>query len=80
MKEELFLGFKVVKKNNFSILKATRAKAFFVFLYLRKRLPTDKSTVRGLRLNLDEFTNKELKEVKGYVEIEGSPPTKETIN
>ena len=37
IKEELFLGFKAVKKSGFSILKATKTKALFDFLYLRKR-------------------------------------------
>jgi len=80
IKEELFVGFKVVKKGNFSILKATKAKALFDFLYLRKRLLTDKRAVEELRLNLDEFTKNDFKELKGYVEIEKSTRMKEIIN
>jgi len=80
VKEELFLGFKVVKKGNFSILKATKAKALFDYLYLRKRLLPDKRAMRELRLNLDEFTKKDLKELMGYVEKEGSTRMKEVVH
>lgn len=80
IKEELFHGFKIVKKGNFSILKATKAKALFDFLYLRKRLLTDERAIKELRLNLDEFTKGDFKELKGYVEIEGSHRMQEIIN
>jgi predicted transcriptional regulator of viral defense system len=80
VKEELFLGFKVVKKGNFSILKAKKAKALFDFLYLRKRLLLDKRAVAELRLNLHEFTRTDLRELKGYVELEGSPRMEDILN
>lgn len=80
VKEELFLGFKVVKKGNLSILKATKAKALFDYLYLRKRLLPDKRAIRELRLNLDELTKKDLKELMGYVETEGSTRMKEVVH
>lgn len=80
IKEELFLGFRVVKKGNFSILKATKAKALFDFLYLRKRLLLDKRAVRELRLNFTEFATSDFKELKRYVELEGSPRMKEISN
>jgi hypothetical protein len=80
IKEELYLGFKVLKKGNFSILKATKAKALFDFLYLRKRLLVDKRAVRELRLNVDEFTKNDSKELEGYVELEGSTRMKEIFN
>ena len=80
IKEELYLGFKVVKKGDFSILKATKAKALFDFLYLRKRLLVDKRAVEELRLNLDEFTENDFKELEGYAETERSPRMKEILN
>jgi hypothetical protein len=76
----LFTGFEVIKKGNLSILKATKVKALFDFLYFRKRLLTDKRAAEELRLNLDELTKKDFKELKGCVEIEGSPRMKEIIN
>ncbi|OPY73246.1 MAG: hypothetical protein A4E62_00562 [Syntrophorhabdus sp. PtaU1.Bin002] len=80
IKEELFLGFAVVKKGGFSILKASKAKALFDFLYFRKRLLVDKLAMEELRLNLDEFTKDDLKEIEGYVEREGTPRMKEIFN
>jgi predicted transcriptional regulator of viral defense system len=80
IKEELFHGFTIIKKGNFSILKATKAKALFDFLYLRKRILLDKSAIEELRLNLNEFTKKDFKELKSYAEIEGSNRIKEIID
>ncbi len=80
IKEELYLGFKVVKKGNLSILRATKAKALFDFLYFRKRLLVDKEAVSELRLNLEGFTKKDFKELKGYIDLEGSKRMKEIYN
>ena len=80
IKEELFTGFNVVKKGNFSILKATKTKALFDFLYFRKRLLLDKEAIEELRLNLDEFGESDFTELDAYVEKEGSPRMKEIFN
>ncbi len=80
IKEELFLGFNVIKKGDYSILKATKAKALFDFLYFRKQLLVDREALEELRLNLDKFKKKELKELEGYVNREGSPKMKEIFN
>ncbi len=80
IKEELFVGFEVIKKGDYSILKATKAKALFDFLYFRKRLLVDRQAVEELRLNLDNFSKDDLKELKEYVEKEGSPRMKEILN
>ncbi len=79
IKEELFVGFKVAKKGDFSILKATKAKALFDFLYFRKRLLLYKQAVEELRLNLGEFTKRDFKELEGYVKKEKSHRMKEII-
>lgn len=80
VKEELFLGFTMAKRGDFSILKATKAKALFDFLYFRKKLLVDKKAVDELRLNLDEFTKKDFSELKDYVDMEGSSRMQEIIN
>lgn len=80
IKEELYLGFNVIKKGDFSILKATKAKALFDFLYYRKRLLMDKKAVEELRLNMDEFGGKDWKELEEYIEFEGSLRMKEIVN
>jgi predicted transcriptional regulator of viral defense system len=77
IKEELFLGFEVMKKGNFSIFKATKAKALFDFLYLRKRMLVDRRAIDELRFNFDEFTKDDFKEFEGYVATEKSSRMKE---
>ena len=80
IKENLFMGFKVVTKGEFSILKATKAKALFDFLYFRKRLLVNHKTVAALRLNLEEFTKSDFKELSGYIIKEGSIKMQEIVN
>ncbi len=80
IKKDLFCGFKVIKKGNFSILKATKAKALFDFLYFRKKLLVDRKALEALRLNLGEFNKNDFKELEGYVAKEGSVKMKEIIN
>lgn len=76
IKNDLFCGFEILKKNDFVIYKATKVKALFDFLYLRKNSILDKKTVIDLRLNLDMFALSDKKELKGYIEIEGSKKMK----
>jgi len=80
IKEDLFCGFKVIKKGNFSILKATKAKSLFDFLYFRKRLLVAQKAIEALRLNLSEFNKGDFKELEGYVAKDGSVKMKEIIN
>ena len=80
IKEELFCGFNVLRKSSFAILKATKSKALFDFLYFRKRLLVDRKAVMALRLNLEEFSKSDFKELEGYVAKDGSVKMKEIIN
>jgi predicted transcriptional regulator of viral defense system len=80
IKDDLFTGFTTVKKGNFLILKATKVKALFDFLYFRKRVLVDKGAVDELRLNLDEFTEADFDDLEKYVSIERSPRIKEIVN
>lgn len=80
VKERLFSGFKIIRKGDFIILKASKSKALFDFLYLRKNLLPDQKAVRELRLNLDNFSTNELKELKSYYRLEGSKKMKKIIN
>lgn len=72
IRKELFTGFKTIKKDNFIILKATKAKALFDFLYLRRNLLVDKKAFLEARLNLDDLSLEDLKEFKKYIKLEGS--------
>lgn len=77
LKDELFNGFNIVKRGDFFIYKATKAKALFDFLYLRKNILINKKTIEALRLNLDNFCSKDVKEFKKFIMLEGSKKMKE---
>jgi len=77
LKNELFDGFNLIKKDPFLIYKATKVKALFDFLYLRKNILINKETIAELRLNLEGFTKKDIALFKKYVEREGSKRMKE---
>lgn len=72
IKKKLFCGFAIVQEGDFLVFKATKAKALFDFLYLRKNIIANKKAAQELRLNLDNFNKKDLKEIKKYFELEGS--------
>ena len=72
IKEELFEGFTTSRKSGFFVLKASKAKALFDYLYFRKNILEDSSAVEELRLNLEGITMKDKKELNRYVKKEGS--------
>jgi len=53
IKPSLFCGFELREELEFSIARATKAKALFDFLYLRKNILPVKEAVEELRLNLE---------------------------
>jgi len=77
IKDELFCGFEIVKEGDFTILGATKAKALFDFLYLRKNNLINKESVKELRINTEHFKSGDKKEIKKYIKIEGSEKMKE---
>ncbi|MFA6376227.1 MAG: hypothetical protein WCX69_02380 [Candidatus Paceibacterota bacterium] len=80
VKTILFCGFTTVKSGDFEILKATKAKAVFDYLYLRKNdLPTENS-VKELRLNMFLLNANDKKEIAAFVKIEGSKKMAEIFN
>lgn len=72
LQKQLYCGFTLESKNNFTIARATRAKALFDYLYLRKNLLAASQEVKELRLNLGELNTKDRLELKKYIELEGS--------
>lgn len=80
VKKDLFCGFDIIKEGEFSVLKASKAKALFDFLYLRKNAIINKESAMALRLNLGEFKKEDIKELEKYVKIEGSKKMKEIFN
>lgn len=80
VKKELFQGFEIKKKGDFPIFEATKSKALFDFLYLRKNLILDKKMTKELRINTDVFDEKDRKELKKFIEIEGSKKLKKIFD
>lgn len=80
IKDELFCGFKIVKRGDFTILRASRAKALFDFLYLRKNSLINKRVFEELRINLENLTKSDLKEIEKYIKIENSKRMREIFN
>ncbi|MDI6883246.1 MAG: hypothetical protein QMC93_02105 [Patescibacteria group bacterium] len=80
VKAKLFSGFEIIKEGDFTLKRATKAKALFDFLYLRKNFLVDKSSIKELRLNLTNFTKSDLKEFEKYLRLEGSKKMKEIYN
>lgn len=80
IRKNLFSGFHIVKENDLTVFKATKAKALFDFLYLRKNLLIDEKAMEELRLNLTNLTAKDIREFKAYVNLEGSKKMKNILN
>lgn len=80
IKPVLFAGFKVENKNGFSVLKASKDKALFDYLYFRKNILDNREAAGELRLNLEMFTKKDRAEIKKYIKIEGSKKMEEIFN
>ena len=80
IKDELFCGFEIVEKGDFTIWRASKAKALFDFLYFRKNSLINKKVFKELRINLENLIKSDLKEIEKYIKIEGSKKMKEIFN
>jgi hypothetical protein len=80
IKDDLFYGYKLEKKDGYVYYKADRTKALFDFLYLRKKMILNKNMADELRLNLDVFNKADLKKLKRFVESEGSKKMREIFS
>lgn len=76
IKPSLFCGFELSEESGFSIMRATKAKAMFDFLYLRKNILPNKEAVRELRLNKENLSRDDIKELNKHVALEGSKKLK----
>jgi hypothetical protein len=80
IKKELFSGYIIEKKSDYAILKATKARALFDFLYLRKNILSDRKSLKELRLNLENFFKKDWKELEKYIKLERSKKMNDIFN
>jgi len=78
IKPSLFCGWRLIKKGNFLIKEATKAKALFDFLYFQKRglEKINPSFIEELRLNLEEMQKSDWLEFEKYLEISKSKKMK----
>src|SRR3989344_961998 len=72
IKSLIFTGFTSKKDGDYLIFRASLAKAFFDFLYFRKDNLINDKIIAGLRLNLEVFHENDKKELRRYIELEGS--------
>ncbi len=70
VKEELFCGCKKIKVGNYEIYRADKSKAMFDFLYLKSNLSNDlkNELEKGLRLNWNVFSEKDIKNFEKYAQ------------
>lgn len=71
VKPKLFCGFTEADEYDFTVAKATKAKALFDYLYLRKNSLYCRSAVEELRLNLDNLSRLDWRELKKYCVLSG---------
>ena len=80
IKPSIFRGFELCRESDFSFMKASKAKALFDFLYLRKNILPNKEAVKELRLNVENLNRADINELKKYVALEGSKKMKEFLD
>lgn len=62
VKEPLFCGYKTTEEGGFPVYRASKAKALFDFLYLRRNLLAGEGAFMALRLNLEHLANADIAE------------------
>lgn len=67
IKEKLFTGYKEEMWEGKTIRRATKAKAFFDFLYLKKLSNVEEEITIDLRINWENFSAADFSEFKAYV-------------
>jgi len=81
VKQELYCGYSKIPRDGFDVYIASKAKALFDFLYLKRNLSTDYDYEigEGLRINWDEFSPEDLKEYTFYTDLFGSIKMKKIL-
>ncbi len=82
IKPKLFIGYTIKKFFDTNIFIAKKTKAVFDFLYLRflKKTPINEKSVQELRINWENLSKKEFKEIKKFGLLADSPRIKKVIN
>jgi predicted transcriptional regulator of viral defense system len=69
VKKPLFSGYKTTVEGGFPVCRASKAKALFDFIYLRRKLLAGPGAFKALRLNLELLTKADLTEFRKYAAI-----------
>jgi len=82
IKKPLFTGYVRVKTNDFQVYIASKPKALFDFLYLKRNLSFDieYELKQGLRINWGEVSVKDIVEFKKYVKLAKSLKMKKILD
>lgn len=72
IKDELFRDYRIKRSNHFIYGKASKAKALFDYLYLRRKQIADRNMLEEYRLNLEVFNKNDFNELKKYIHDTGS--------
>lgn len=82
IKPALFTGFLMRRSGEFELYEATKAKALFDYLYLRlfRCCWIDRMLLQSYRLNLDEFSSADVRELRRYCEISKMPHVQQLPN
>lgn len=69
VKKTLFYGYNTETEGGFPVYRASKAKAVFDFIYLRRRLLTGEGAFKALRLNLERLSKADIAEFKKYAAV-----------
>lgn len=74
IKQELYCGYSKVRRDGFEVYMASKAKALFDFLYLKRNLSKNYfyELSEGLRINWDEFGTAGIEEFEKFVNLSTS--------
>lgn len=81
IKKDLFVGYKEIKSDQYNVYWASKAKALFDFLYLKRNFGDDLiyELNTGLRINWATFSIKDLQEFSKYVQISNKKKMKSIL-
>jgi len=69
VKKSLFYGYKTAVEGGFPVYRASKAKALFDFIYLRRKLLTGVGAFKALRLNLRLLSKADIAEFEKYAAV-----------
>jgi predicted transcriptional regulator of viral defense system len=72
IKNELFRNYRIKRNNHFIYGRASKAKALFDYLYLRRKQIADRKMLEEYRLNLEVFSQDDFVELEKYIHDTGS--------